>query len=99
MCERGDTVQVRVPYWGPDYNKRMTWKYQPIDRCLADTIKTLNRHGIFTVSCCCGHGKGEGSILLALPLLSKYDPSGRRDTELLTKKEGMEVAKLLEDQR
>jgi hypothetical protein len=30
----------------------------------ADTVNALNKGGILTRSCCCGHGKAEGSILL-----------------------------------
>ena len=28
-----------------------------VDKCLAPLIKMLNRYGIKTTSCCCGHGK------------------------------------------
>lgn len=64
MCEHGDTVDVLVPipadlsHTGED---RMALK--PIDRCIAPIVRALNEAGIFTRSCCCGHGK-IGSIAL-----------------------------------
>jgi len=35
-----------------------------VDRCIADIITALNRHGIKTIASCCGHGKIDGSIIL-----------------------------------
>lgn len=36
-----------------------------IDSCIADTVRALNAGGVVTISSCCGHGKQDGSILLA----------------------------------
>jgi hypothetical protein len=36
-----------------------------VDACLADLIQALNNVGIETVTCCCGHGKSDGEIILA----------------------------------
>lgn len=33
-----------------------------IDKCLVSEIKYLNKQGIKTVGCCCGHGKSQGYI-------------------------------------
>jgi len=40
---------------------------KPIDACLADVVRRLNAGATepVTTGCCCGHGEGRGSILLA----------------------------------
>jgi hypothetical protein len=40
------------------------WKLVPIDSCLAPIIDALQKGGIVTSRCCCGHGKTDGFILL-----------------------------------
>lgn len=65
MCKWGQTTLVRVivpahlSHSGETY---VTGK--AVDSCLADVIKDLNAAGIHTAGCCCGHGKGPGSIVL-----------------------------------
>ena len=44
MCERNDTVSVTI-----------TREVQ-VDRCLAETVRTLNTQGVHTTGSCCGHG-------------------------------------------
>jgi hypothetical protein len=34
-----------------------------IDPCIRELVDTLNRHGVTTLSSCCGHG-GKGDIIL-----------------------------------
>lgn len=36
-----------------------------IDFCIAGIVKALNAGGVKTISSCCGHGRSDGSILLA----------------------------------
>ena len=36
-----------------------------IDACIADIVRALNDGGVITTSSCCGHGRSDGSILLA----------------------------------
>lgn len=36
-----------------------------IDACMAPIITELNRRGVETISCCCGHGKRAAHIMLA----------------------------------
>lgn len=36
-----------------------------VDACIAGIVRALNDGGIMTASSCCGHGRGDGSILLA----------------------------------
>lgn len=35
-----------------------------IDACIAPIVKALNKAGIKTRACCCGHGRHEGNIVL-----------------------------------
>ena len=39
--------------------------YAPIDYCIAPIVQALNDAGIATIASCCGHGKVDGSIILA----------------------------------
>jgi hypothetical protein len=36
-----------------------------VDACIADLVRALNAGGVITTSSCCGHGRTDGSILLA----------------------------------
>lgn len=38
--------------------------YKPIDSCIADIVKALNKGGIKTEFSCCGHKKGKRSIIM-----------------------------------
>lgn len=66
MCEHGDTVALEVTvsadlaFEGVD-----TRKVKPIDRCIAPLVKALNDGGMTTVASCCGHGRMEGTVVLA----------------------------------
>jgi hypothetical protein len=35
-----------------------------VDACIADQVRRLNEEGRLTANCCCGHGRGPGSIIL-----------------------------------
>jgi hypothetical protein len=35
-----------------------------VDSCIADEVSELNRVGIKTLGCCCGHGKYEKTIII-----------------------------------
>ena len=57
--------------WG--INRPVTLAYQmlvsgrtevDVDACLAPLIQALNDAGVQTVGCCCGHGRGQGSVLI-----------------------------------
>jgi len=47
-----------------------------IDSCIASIVEALNKSGIRTIASCCGHGKIDGSIILAdgRELLVRDDP-------------------------
>ena len=36
-----------------------------VDACIANIVRALNDGGVTTTSSCCGHGRNDGSILLA----------------------------------
>ena len=46
------------------------FKYCPskIDECMKEEIKQLNKEGMITLSCCCGHGKYPKTIIAIHPL-------------------------------
>jgi hypothetical protein len=35
-----------------------------VDSCIAPIVEALNKAGIYTAGCCCGHGETEGNIIL-----------------------------------
>lgn len=65
MCEWGADIQLNVPIHADDsYTGQLRWDVKGVDACIADLIQALNAAGIYTRSCCCGHGKTDGSIVL-----------------------------------
>lgn len=65
MCEWGQEVLCLVPLMAEDAAEGVAiWKLKGIDRCLAPMVNELNRAGILTRTCCCGHGKRPGEIRL-----------------------------------
>lgn len=66
MCEWGDTVPLKV--WIPkqlSHTGEARWDEKPVDACISRIVQALNDGGVCTIASCCGHGKGDGSILLA----------------------------------
>lgn len=59
MCEWGTTTILILP--------RANGKLEPVDvdSCIATIVAALNKDGIKTIASCCGHGKMDGSIILA----------------------------------
>ena len=49
--------------WGTDKKVKVIRKDSKIkvDKCLAPLVKMLNKYGIETIACCCGHGKSPTS--------------------------------------
>ena len=65
MCEWGETAIVRVKI--PDELSRTGEAYftnAPIDSCIAPIVKALQDAGIDMRHSCCGHGRGDGEIML-----------------------------------
>jgi hypothetical protein len=65
MCDHNDTVPLLVFLPAShSHTGEGRWVTKPVDRCVAPLVDALNRHGVLTLSSCCGHGKGPGSIRL-----------------------------------
>lgn len=65
MCERGKTINSVVPIpTDLSHTGERRWATKAIDSCLVRLVEVLNAAGIYTISSCCGHGEGPGSILL-----------------------------------
>lgn len=63
MCNT--SVICRVPIKAEDsHTGEMRWDVKCVDACLADRVNALNAEGRWTRTCCCGHGKHPGSIIL-----------------------------------
>lgn len=63
MCDHGNTRSLWVPipahlsHTGAD-----RWDTKPVDACIASIVGALNTASVWTVSSCCGHGRGAGRI-------------------------------------
>ena len=65
MCKWGSDIVLWVPIPAElSYTGEFRWDYKGVDSCIAPIVQALNDAGIYTASCCCGHGKADGSILL-----------------------------------
>lgn len=65
MCECGSPVIMRVPIPAHlSHTGKARWAEKGVDACIARIVKALNDAGIKTASSCCGHEKGDGSIML-----------------------------------
>ena len=63
MCKHGtdERMLVYIPEW-LSHTGEARFDIKPIDKCIAPIVRALTNAGIYTVSCCCGHGKTEGWI-------------------------------------
>ena len=65
MCQWGTDTELCVPIpAGLAWNGQFHWDVKGIDSCIAPIVQALNAAGIYTANCCCGHGKGDGAIIL-----------------------------------
>lgn len=65
MCQWGNDVVLSVPIPANlSHTGEFRWDEKGIDACIAPIVKALNDAGIYTASCCCGHGKEDGVIHL-----------------------------------
>ena len=66
MCEWGATTPLRVKILAEHCAEGVeAWKTKPIDSCIAPLVAALQAAGIDMRASCCGHGKGDGMIVLA----------------------------------
>jgi hypothetical protein len=47
-----------------------------VDSCIADEIVWLNKNGVFTINCCCGHGKSESEAIIVNSCFEKAEKMG-----------------------
>lgn len=65
MCEWGTEEQLLVPVPAElSHTGKFRWAIKSVDACIAPIVDALNRAGIYTDNCCCGHGKCDGIISL-----------------------------------
>ena len=65
MCKHGDEVLLRVPIPANlSHTSEFHWDVKAVDSCIAPIVDALNKAGIYTSGCCCGHGKEKGTIFL-----------------------------------
>jgi hypothetical protein len=79
MCRWGHTVNLVVPIPADlSHTGEARWAEKAVDSCIADLVRALNAGGVLTRSCCCGHGKEEGSIILqdGRVLVVRQQPKG-----------------------
>ena len=63
MCKWGTRSKVSV-IRRANPSIKDGWHEIYVDSCLKSLIQEMNNHGIVTTNCCCGHGKGKGSVLI-----------------------------------
>jgi hypothetical protein len=65
MCEHGTTVDVWITVPADMTGNGVAYrKLAPIDSCISTLVAALESGGIMMGGSCCGHGKGDGEILL-----------------------------------
>ena len=65
MCKWGTEVELRVPIPANlSHTGKRRWGVRKIDACIAPIVDALNKGGVLTDGCCCGHGKADGNIHL-----------------------------------
>ncbi len=63
MCRQTVNLLVPIPA-NLSHTGVFRWDTKPVDSCIADTVQRLNRAGIYTSGCCCGHGERIAEIRL-----------------------------------
>lgn len=65
MCQWGTDTLLYVPIPAElSHTGAFRWDWKGVDSCIAPIVDALNKAGIYTASCCCGHGKADGIIAL-----------------------------------
>jgi hypothetical protein len=84
MCQHGQETICRVWVCAEDsHTGAGRWADKAVDACLADQVNALNAAGRLTRTCCCGHGKGGGAIVLhdgtEIPITPNAEQQPRRE--------------------
>ncbi|WP_121605408.1 hypothetical protein [Virgibacillus sp. Bac332] len=85
MCKHGTEKYVTVN----DKKKAV-----PIDACIANEIEYLNKQGIITLGCCCGHGKSGQVVTIDNGVRNKWREQVQPPHTLL-KEESVDLARNL----
>ena len=65
MCQWGSSVNLLVPIPAElSYTGEFRLDVKGVDECIAPIVKALNDANIYTIQSCCGHGNGDGIIML-----------------------------------
>ena len=65
MCKQGNDILLNVPIPAHlSHTGEFRWDVKAIDSCIAPIVDALNKAGIYTSGCCCGHGESDGDIIL-----------------------------------
>jgi len=65
MCEFGNNEFVSVKVVADlSHTNKEYWIMKKIDSCIAPIVRALQEGGIDMRGSCCGHGKGDGEIVL-----------------------------------
>jgi len=67
--------------WGTDKEIEIDGEKIKVDACIAKEIEYLNKHGVKTISSCCGHNKSGGKFV-ALPSVLIWNSDRKRAVEL-----------------
>ena len=64
MCKNQyEKVKLRIPA-DLAYHGESFWRYKKVDKCIVGIVKALQAAGIDMRASCCGHGNGDGKIIL-----------------------------------
>lgn len=65
VCPCNETVDVYVKIPADlSCTGEERWKYAKVDKCIAPIVQALQNQRIYMRGSCCGHGKGDGEIML-----------------------------------
>lgn len=60
MCEHGTDMPVTLNHPREHSGRTVVM----VDACIAEEVQALNDAGVWTLGCCCGHGKAEPEALI-----------------------------------
>lgn len=75
MCKWGSRTKVNVIRRANPFLED-GWYEIFVDSCLAELVQKLNKQGIVTEQCCCGHGNQEGEIWIAKESVERANKLG-----------------------
>lgn len=64
-CDRAEVLMEVTILAHLAHDRQQRQALKGVDACIVDVVRALNDGGVVTTSSCCGHGRSDGSILLA----------------------------------